>query len=41
MTGDNPITEEQIKVFAAAWYQALDQHVPAEELPSWWPTTWR
>ena len=26
---DTPITEAQIKEFAAAWYQALDQHVPA------------
>ncbi len=25
------ITEEQIKKFAAAWYLALDQHVPLEE----------
>ena len=25
---DSPITEAQIKEFAAAWYQALDQHVP-------------
>lgn len=27
----NPITLEQIKQFAAAWYQALDFHVPIEE----------
>ncbi|MBN1148919.1 MAG: hypothetical protein JXA78_16785 [Anaerolineales bacterium] len=27
----NPITVEQIKQFAAAWYQALDFHVPIEE----------
>lgn len=27
-----PITEDQIKEFARAWYQALDVHAPAEEL---------
>ena len=27
----NPITLEQIKEFAAAWYQALDFHVSIEE----------
>jgi hypothetical protein len=27
-----PITEEQIKSFAAAWYRGLDVHAPAEEL---------
>jgi hypothetical protein len=27
----DPITVEQIKQFAAAWYQALDFHVPIEE----------
>lgn len=26
-----PITLEQVKRFTAAWYQALDQHVPVEE----------
>ncbi|MBN8231530.1 hypothetical protein JYK02_28860 [Corallococcus macrosporus] len=26
-----PITLEQIRRFASAWYQALDQHVPVEE----------
>ncbi|MCY1019756.1 hypothetical protein [Pyxidicoccus sp. MSG2] len=26
-----PITYEQVKRFATAWYQALDQHVPVEE----------
>jgi hypothetical protein len=29
MTGS--ITEEQIKSFVAAWYRALDNHVPIEE----------
>jgi hypothetical protein len=28
---NEPITVEQIKKFAAAWYLALDQHVPIEE----------
>ena len=28
---DSPITEAQIKEFAAAWYQALDQHVPSAD----------
>jgi hypothetical protein len=27
---NGPITEEQIKKFVAAWYLALDQHVPPE-----------
>ena len=27
----NPITLDEIKKFAAAWYLALDQHVPVEE----------
>ncbi len=26
-----PITEQQIKIFVAAWYQALDFHVPIEQ----------
>ena len=26
------ITQEQIEAFAAAWYQALDFHVPTEEI---------
>jgi len=26
-----PITEEQVKSFVAAWYQALDFHVPIEQ----------
>ena len=26
-----PITEQQIKDFVAAWYQALDFHVPIEQ----------
>jgi hypothetical protein len=26
-----PITEDQIKQFAAAWFLALDQHVPIEQ----------
>jgi hypothetical protein len=26
-----PITEEQIKQFVAAWFRALDQHVPPQE----------
>jgi hypothetical protein len=28
---NNPITEEQIRTFAAAWFLALDIHAPAEE----------
>ncbi len=28
----SPITREQIDRFAAAWYQALDFHVPTEEI---------
>ena len=28
---EKQITEEQIKTFVAAWYRALDQHVPPEE----------
>ena len=27
----NPITQEQIKTFVAAWYRALDNHDPIEE----------
>jgi hypothetical protein len=27
--------------FVAAWYLALDQHVPAEGAATWSPTTWR
>jgi hypothetical protein len=27
----SPITEDQIKKFAAAWYQALDFHVPIQD----------
>jgi len=27
----NPLTEEEIKNFAAAWYYALDIHAPVEE----------
>src|SRR5437870_4883916 len=30
-TVSNPITLDDIKKFAAAWYLALDQHVPIEE----------
>ena len=26
------ITQEQIEAFAAAWYQALDFHVPTDEI---------
>jgi hypothetical protein len=29
---DDPITEEQIKAFADAWYRALDVHTPVEDL---------
>ena len=32
MTGHNAITLEQVQAFAAAWYQALDFHVPTEEI---------
>lgn len=32
MTGHNAVTQEQIQEFAAAWYQALDFHVPTEEI---------
>ena len=32
MTGHNAITQEQIQVFVTAWYQALDFHVPADEI---------
>ena len=32
MTGHNVVTQEQIQAFAAAWYQALDFHVPTEEI---------
>ena len=28
---NEPITEDQIKIFVAAWYQALDFHVPIEQ----------
>lgn len=28
----NALTDEKIKQFAAAWYLALDNHVPAEEI---------
>ena len=31
MSSTDPFTEENIKRFAAAWYLALDQHVPIEE----------
>ena len=31
MSSSAPINEAQIKRFVAAWYLALDQHVPAEE----------
>lgn len=27
-----PITEAQVRAFAAAWYQALDSHVPTAEI---------
>lgn len=30
-TGSETITEEEIKEFVAAWYRALDFHVPIEE----------
>jgi len=29
---NTPITEEQIKTFVAAWYQALDFHLPIEQV---------
>lgn len=29
--GDRPITENQIKQFAAEWYRALDVHAPVED----------
>lgn len=32
MTGHNTITQEQIQTFVTAWYQALDFHVPADEI---------
>ncbi len=31
MSDATPLTQENIKRFAAAWYLALDQHVPIEE----------
>lgn len=31
MSGHNGITKEQIDAFVAAWYLALDQHVPVAE----------
>ncbi len=34
MTNGNPLTDENIKAFAAAWYVALDNHAPAEEVAS-------
>ena len=34
MTNGNPLTDENIKKFAAAWYVALDNHAPAEEVAS-------
>ncbi|MFY9733674.1 MAG: hypothetical protein WAL02_00865, partial [Rhodoplanes sp.] len=27
-----PLTNEEIRVFAAEWYRKLDEHVPANEL---------
>jgi len=33
--GATPMTEQQIKQFAAAWYRALDFHVPIEECYSY------
>ena len=32
MTGHNAITRQQVETFAAAWYQALDFHVPTEDI---------
>jgi hypothetical protein len=32
MSDHNKLTEANIKAFAAAWYQALDFHVPTEEI---------
>ena len=29
---DKPLTEEQIGKFVAAWYQALDFHIPIEDV---------
>jgi hypothetical protein len=34
MTGPTTITQEQIDAFVAAWYLALDQHVPLEQIGS-------
>jgi hypothetical protein len=31
MSNAKPLTEQEIKAFAAAWYYALDIHAPAEE----------
>jgi hypothetical protein len=28
---ESPLTEAKIKEFVAAWYQALDNHVPVSE----------
>jgi ribosomal protein S13 len=30
-TAIKPLTEEEIKAFAIAWYDALDIHAPVEE----------
>jgi hypothetical protein len=32
MTVEQAITAQQVEAFAAAWYQALDFHVPTEEI---------
>jgi hypothetical protein len=34
VTNGNPLTDENLKNFAAAWYVALDNHAPAEEVAS-------
>ena len=34
MSGQNAVTHEQVQAFAAAWYQALDFHVPSDEILS-------
>jgi hypothetical protein len=31
MTADAPLTDSQLREFVAAWYRALDFHVPIEE----------
>lgn len=31
-TAQSPITIDQVKAFASAWYLALDQHVPIEQV---------